>query len=100
MERDIRKVKGRDAVRAVHDHVEAGNLARTGAIVFLVALAGYVLVPWLMTRREIKRPSWLRPVLIVAVSLTAVFSLITIVNAGHSGASRAWDDYKDIASTN
>jgi hypothetical protein len=107
LEEAIGAREGRDAVRAVHDHAQAGELARTFAIVFLVALAAYVLVPWFLERRASRGsavgadvpsadgPSWLRPVLMVAVAVAAVVSMVTIIDAGHSGASRAWEEYDD-----
>lgn len=106
LEKEIAATKGRQAVRAVHDHVEAGDLARTMAIVFFVMLALYVVVPWFLQRRADSSsesteatdaastgPRWLCPALMVGVAITAVVSMITIIDAGHSGAARAWDDY-------
>lgn len=95
------------ARHAIHEHAEAGELARTLSIVFLVALAVWVLVPWWSERRNrsathasvgaaVAQPAtgsrWLRTVLMVGVGATAVASLVTIVEAGHSGASSVWDD--------
>ena len=37
-------------------------------------------------------PSWLRPTLMVVVALTALATVVTIVDAGHSGASKVWED--------
>jgi hypothetical protein len=39
-------------------------------------------------------PSWLRPALMVAVAVTGVISMVTIVDAGHSGAGQAWKELK------
>jgi len=112
LESQMRAQDGVDAVRAVHEHAEAGDLARTLAIVFFVVLAAYVVLPWFVDRRNAgttgsnvesgadeagtsKRtvPSWVQPTLMVAVALTAVASMVSIVNAGHSGARRAWEQY-------
>jgi uncharacterized membrane protein len=103
LERLMREQDGADAVRAVHEHVEAGDLARTLAIVFFVALAAWVLVPWYLERRSaaaadgdaraITMPSWVQPAMKVAVALTAVASMVSITNAGHSGATKAWEKY-------
>ncbi len=51
LEHRIREVEGREAVRAIHEHAEAGDLARTMAIVFFVALAAWVIIPWFLDRR-------------------------------------------------
>lgn len=104
LESQMRAKEGAEAVREIHEHAEAGELARTLAILFLVVLAVYVVVPWFLDRRSAQRaasgdttartlPSWARPVMMVAVAITAVASMVSIVNAGHSGASRAWEEY-------
>ena len=103
LERQMRAKEGAEAVREIHDHAEAGDLARTLAIVFFVVLALYVVLPWFLDRRNAAAvesggsgptaPSWMRPSLMVAVAITAIASMVTIVNAGHSGASRAWEEY-------
>lgn len=93
------------ARRAIHEHAEAGEAARLFAVLFLLAVIAYVIVPWFLARRAgaavadgtgdeavAVRPTWLRPVLMVAVAATAVGSLVTIVNAGHSGAESVWGD--------
>jgi uncharacterized membrane protein len=93
LEEDIREREGREALRAVHSHVEAGNLARTLAIVFLVLLIVYLFVPILISRRSDKpQPGWLRPLLLVLVVLAGVGSMISIVDAGHSGAKAVWEE--------
>ncbi len=108
LEQQIRAKEGAAAVQAIHDHTQAGDLARNLAIAFFIALAAYVLVPWLLDRRAptaeenqrrtSSRPAWIRTALMVAVALTATASMVSIVKAGHSGASRAWEDY-DTSST-
>lgn len=104
LEEGIERTEGREAVRAVHEHAEAGEAARTLAILFLVAIAVYVLVPWFLARRASAGdvvettadraaavgPAWLRPLLMLFVGVTAVGSLVTIVDAGHSGADAVW----------
>ncbi len=109
LQHKIGQVEGREAVRAIHDHAEAGEMARTLALVFFVALAAWVLIPWYLERRAKAQvasvgaagnadavpsagPGWLRPVLMVVVALTAVASMLSIVNAGHSGADQAWKE--------
>ena len=116
LEGQIRAKEGADAAREIHDHAQAGDLARTLAIVFFVALAAYVVIPWILDRRaptstpaergdatpptattnavdSAAAPIWLRAVLATAVAATAVASMVSIIDAGHSGASRAWDEY-------
>lgn len=108
LESQMRAKDGAEAIRGIHDHAEAGDLARTLAIVFFVALAVYVVVPWYLDRRAaaaaddapVRRgPSWLRPAMMVAVALTAIASTASIVNAGHSGASQAWEQYDTSSAT-
>lgn len=94
--------ESRAALNAIHEHAEAGEMARTLAILFFVAVVLYVIVPWFLARRAAASvadvapsrsgPSWLRPVLMLFVAVTAVGSLVTIVNAGHSGAESVWDE--------
>jgi uncharacterized membrane protein len=107
LESQIRNKEGAAAVRELHDHVEAGDMARNLAIVFFVVLALYVVLPWFLHRRADQAgadastpamPRWLRPTLMAAVALTAVVSTVTIIDAGHSGASRAWDEYNTNSS--
>ena len=104
---------GREAIRGIHEHAEAGELARTLAIVFIDALAAYVLVPWFLDRRNGStpagldagaaaaapktQPTWLRPVLMAFVALAAVASMVSIIDAGHSGASKAWEDLAETS---
>jgi preprotein translocase subunit SecG len=105
LEKQIAGKEGQAAARAAHDHAEAGDLARTLAIVFFVFLALYVLLPWFLERRAASRadadqngriePSWLRPALMVAVAITGIASMVSIIEAGHSGAAKAWEDYSD-----
>ena len=107
LEKQIALKEGQAAARAAHDHAEAGDLARTLAIVFFVVLALYVLLPWFLERRAASRaaaaeggavePSWLRPALMIAVAITGIASMVSIIDAGHSGAAKAWEDYQDSA---
>lgn len=107
LERQLRDREGAAAVRAVHEHAEAGDLAQALAIVFFLVLAVYVILPWWLDRRaaastgEPRRsgPAWLRPLLMVAVAVSAVASVGSVINAGHSGASRAWDEYREAGQT-
>jgi uncharacterized membrane protein len=117
LQHQIAQREGEAAARAVHAHAESGDVARTAAIAFLVALAAWVIVPWYLERRAARRTpdatsdvapvtsdttrvtsrgsTWLRTALMVATAVTAVVSMVTIVDAGHSGASKAWEEYRD-----
>lgn len=88
-------------------HAEAGGAAQTAAIVFVVLLAAYVLVPWWLNRKGAATtasrsvatdvsvmssavPKWLGVGLSVLVVLSAIGSVITVIDAGHSGAKSVW----------
>jgi hypothetical protein len=63
------------------------------SIVFVVLLGAYVLVPWWLTRKSaagVTAPKWLRIGLSVLVVLGAAASVITVIDAGHSGAKSVW----------
>ena len=71
-------------------HAESGELARNVALLFVALLAVYVLVPWWLKRSRPSGPTWLMPVLSVLVLAGAVASVITVYDAGHSGAESVW----------
>jgi uncharacterized membrane protein len=93
------------------DHAGAGETARTVALVFLVAVAAYVLIPWIAERlgrgsaagRSVgaaaaespptrRLPRWVLPVLAVVTLAAGAASVVTVIDAGHSGAKSAWSD--------
>lgn len=97
LESSIRASGGEAAAQAVHDHVEAGDLARIAGVLFFLALLAYILVPRYLARRAGTderetplRPSWLGPTLKVVVVVMAAFAVFTVVGAGHSGAESVW----------
>lgn len=113
LEEQIEETEGREALRSIHGHAEAGEGARTFAILFLIALALWIFVPIFLARRRAAAaaagstpeaeaatsapasyggPRWLRPVLMVFVALTAIASMVTIIDAGHSGAESVWKE--------
>lgn len=101
LEERVERGESRAALQAINEHAEAGELARTLAIVFLVALAAWVLIPWFLERRaeaatDADRPAtrttWLRPALMVVCAAAAIGSVVTVVDAGHSGASSVWNE--------
>lgn len=97
-----------DAERqAIHDHAEAGGLANIMTVLFFLAVAAYVVVPWYLRRKSEKSgqpaagwsdgPAWLRPVLSGLVVLLGVVSFYTVFLAGHSGAEEVWEDASGTA---
>lgn len=94
----------------VHDHAEAGDLARALALVLLAAAVALVAVDWFGRRRSaassepaaagtvasgggnggVAVPRWVSiGVSVIAVS-AAVGSVVAVVDAGHSGAKAVW----------
>ncbi len=93
---------GEDALRNIHDHAQAGELARTLAVAFFGALAAWVVIPWFLERQAGKAVEgapvrmlkpWMQSMLMAAVAITAIASVASVIAAGHSGASSAWDAY-------
>lgn len=98
-----------DDRRLIESHTEMGDTARLMGIIFFVVVLAWVLIPIFLERRAASSapsaavgsdvaprssgaPTWLRPVLAVLVVLTAVGSVWTVVDAGHSGAKRVWEE--------
>lgn len=91
----------------IEDHAEMGDTAKVLAVVFFLGVLAWVIVPWFLQRRAAKQapaavgadvpatrtgsgPAWLKPVLAVIMLGTGAASVITIFDAGHSGAKRTW----------
>ena len=105
-EEQIESVEGREAARAWHEHAEQGETARTFALLFLSALVAFVVVPWWLERRnrrdvaaepvtDSSSTSLVRALRIGAAALALLAgaaSVVTIVQAGHSGADAVWED--------
>ena len=92
------------------DHAVAGETARNIAVVFAFALAAYVLVPWVLERKRTRRteatpvdavgaevkpnprrsPNCLIALPAVVALGAATASVVTVVDAGHSGAKLVW----------
>ncbi|MEN9805239.1 MAG: hypothetical protein RIS41_2086 [Actinomycetota bacterium] len=86
-------VEGR-AVRAlVHDHAEAGELARTASLLFFVVLVATFFGPRVVTRLRSAR--WWRPIMMVAVLVSGGVASWSMFDAGHSGAKSVWNDVHD-----
>jgi len=92
------------------EHAEAGDTARNFAILFFIFLVAFVAVPWFLDRRAAAAglknvssgesaatsgasaaPRWLKPLLTMLVIAAGAVSMITIIDAGHSGAKSVWD---------
>ncbi|MCB1000001.1 MAG: DUF2231 domain-containing protein [Ilumatobacteraceae bacterium] len=76
----------------IHDHAEAGEMARNLGLVFLLVVIAWIVVPKLLRRRAAASPRWFRPVIAALVVLAGVGSFATVVQAGHSGAEQVWDE--------
>ncbi|MFN8020221.1 MAG: DUF2231 domain-containing protein [Acidimicrobiales bacterium] len=94
LEGDIRRAEGISPT--LHDHTEAGDLARLVSIVFLVVVLVWIFLPMLLKRRagaaEATMPSWLRWGVGVAVVLVGIGTAVAVVEAGHSGAKSVWNE--------
>ena len=98
------KLRAMGEANTWEEHAEAGDTAQAVAIVFLVALLAFVLVPWFLERRAAKAtspesasapkiaPKWIMPVLAVIAIGAGVGSVATVINAGHSGAESVWEE--------
>lgn len=85
-------VTDRSVRELVRDHVEAGDMARGAAIVFLVVMLVAVFAPRFV--KAIATKKWWRPVVVVAVVASGAFSSWAMYDAGHSGAKSVWNDVK------
>lgn len=113
LEADVRRTEGASAIREIHDYAEAGDLARTVAIVFFVALAAWVLIPWYLDRRRARQQAGTGEVdhaqrgrevthtaLMVTTAVLAALSMATIYRAGHSGATSVWHEQIESGPSN
>ncbi len=106
LEESIEKAEG--AQRAIREHAEAGETARLFGIVFFVVVAAWIFVPMFLARRRggsgstidgatgtPAQPKWMRPVIAGLVVLSAGAATITVIDAGHSGATSVWEEEGD-----
>jgi len=111
LESDIRRTQGAAAMRGIHDHAEAGDVARTVAIFFFIALAAWVLIPWYLDSRKARDETdgsapdgrgtrVLRTVLMITTAVLATASMVTVYRAGHSGATSVWHDQVESGASN
>jgi hypothetical protein len=103
LEGRIIAVEGAAAAGSWEHHAELGDTARLFAVIFLVLLAAYVIVPWWTARRSRQLPAELdQPprrtktlgVVLAALALVgAAASVVTVIRAGHTGSQSVWEDY-------
>ena len=99
----VEDVEGRESAARWHHHAELGDTARNVALVFAIALAVFVLLPWWDERRtrradsDSTEPSRQHRVVTLVVSavvvLAAAGTVVTIVQAGHTGSKSVWETY-------
>jgi hypothetical protein len=101
--------EGAAAAAGWEDHAEAGDTARLFAIIFLILLALFILVPWYLERRAAQAthtgdetvqpdqgpPKWVGLALAVLVLVGSAASVVTVIVAGHSGAKAVWCETND-----
>jgi uncharacterized membrane protein len=96
-------IDGRKVVSRWRDHAELGETAQNAALLFLLVLFVFVFLPWWQERR-VRQPDAdavvlsgehrvLRIVVSALTVLTAVGSVVTIVQAGHTGSNSVWEHY-------
>jgi hypothetical protein len=95
LEERIVAKEGIAAASGWEDHVEAGETARLFGIIFFLVLAAFVLIPWFIERRKaqdrpITLPKAVSPALAVLVLAASAGTVITVIEAGHSGAKSVW----------
>jgi glycine/D-amino acid oxidase-like deaminating enzyme len=106
LENRIVAVEGREAAASWEHHANLGETARNFALLFMFVLIVFVFVPWWLERRASRSASLIESaaaanrnmrVLTIAVSalvvLAAVGTVVTIVQAGHTGSESVWEDY-------
>jgi uncharacterized membrane protein len=90
---------------SIEHHAELGDTAKAVAVLFVVLLAAYVVIPWVLARRAgggtrgngnahtgSAAPRWLMPTLGALALVAALGSTITVIQAGHSGAKSVWNE--------
>jgi uncharacterized membrane protein len=85
--------------REVESHQQAGETARNIALLFFLILAVWIVYPWWVRRKAARAEasaamSPLNPRIVTALAVLTVVSgvaaVVTIVDAGHSGAKAVW----------
>jgi hypothetical protein len=86
---------------ALGEHPEQGDNAEVAAIVFAVAAALFFALEQWGDRISVLGPElarWRPMAAYVAASVTALIALVTMVIAGHSGATLVWKDVGNFVS--
>lgn len=101
LEGRIEAIEGDQAAAGWEHHAQLGETARNVALLYVALLAAYVVVPWVAARRRADTPRaqpvtrWLTPTLAVFALLGAAGSVVTIVQAGHTGSGAVWSEVVD-----
>lgn len=112
LEEQIVAKEGGAAASGWEDHAAAGDTARLFAIIFIVVLAAFILIPWFVEQRNARRgsrqttatdglsavshaqsaslPKWVTMTLAVLVLAASAGTVVTVILAGHSGAKAVW----------
>jgi hypothetical protein len=100
--------EGAAAAAGWEEHAEAGETAQLFAIIFLILLALFILIPWYMERRAARVgnaeeatvhqvPKWVGLVLAALVLIGSAGTVVTVIIAGHSGAKAVWCETNEPA---
>jgi len=105
LEQRIVSKEGIGAAGGWEDHAATSDTAQLFAIIFMVVLVAYILVPFFAERRAAKAragradnavaatrslPRWVSIVLAVLVVAASVGTVATVIIAGHSRAKAVW----------
>lgn len=97
LEGSLRRTEGVSA--SLEEHAEAGEMARNVGILFLIVVLAWIFVPVLLRRRAAAaggtspaQPTWFRGVVIGLVALCSIGTVVTVIEAGHSGAKEVWNE--------
>ena len=81
-------------LKLLYDHTEAGDIARTGAIIFFVALLVAVFAPRFV--KVLREKKWWKPVAAALIVVSGAYASWSMYDAGHSGAKSVWHDTKVV----
>jgi len=75
----------------IEEHEDAGETARNAALLFMIVTAGYAGVAYAADQRR-SLPGWAPLGAYGVASVVALIAVLSVVDAGHSGAEAAWKD--------
>jgi hypothetical protein len=83
--------------RAIAEHAEAGETARLFGFIFFVIVVAAIALPIVLARMSngdtpVHAPAWVRPVVGALLIISAGAAVVTVIDAGHSGADSVWND--------